>query len=195
MKENFEITGYFYEKKGYKFRKYLNIIKRESNGTAPDIIIVMMNPGSSKPLNGIENIETIAIPDHTQTQIMKIMKTCEFNYARILNLSDLREPKSAVFYKTIEALKNRNIAHSIFDKARHEDFEKLFIKNVPVIYAWGVHKNLSELAINAMKRINETKPIGLTKSGFEYAYYHPLPQNYYKQQEWIEKITEMIKTV
>lgn len=50
-----------------------------------------MNPELSNPKSGIKNIETITLPDNTQKQIMNIMKNCNFEYARILNLSDLKE--------------------------------------------------------------------------------------------------------
>ena len=193
MRENFKITGLFYKENGYKFRKFLNIIKINSNKKRPDLMVVMMNPGSSKPLDGNENnkIETKAIPDKTQDQIMRVMENCKFDFARILNLSDLREPKSSVFYEKIKELEKYNILHSIFDKKRKDDFETLFVTNIPVIFAWGVNEKLSELATLTIKRIGEANPIGLKKN--EFAYYHPLPQNYTKQKEWVEKITEMIK--
>jgi hypothetical protein len=195
MRENFKITGLFYKKDGYKFRKFLNIIKKNSDKNRPDLMVIMMNPGSSKPLNGNENdkVETKAIPDRTQDQIMRVMEYCKFDFARILNLSDLREPKSSIFYEKIEELEKHKISHSIFDKKRNSDYEELFVKNIPVIFAWGVNEKLSELATTAIKQIGETQPIGLKKNGFDYAYYHPLPQNYLKQKEWVEKISEMIK--
>ncbi len=195
MRENFKITGLFYTKNGYKFRKFLNILKNNSDKIKPDLMVIMMNPGSSKPLNGNENcnVETKAIPDRTQDQIMKVMENCKFDFARILNLSDLREPKSSIFYGKIEELKINKISHSVFDKKRNSDYEELFVRNIPVIFAWGVNEKLSELAITAIKQIGETQPIGLKKNGFEYAYYHPLPQNYLKQTEWVEKISKMIK--
>lgn len=192
MREEFRVTGQFYIKDGFKFRKFLNIIKKNSDIKRPDLMVIMMNPGSSKPIDGNDNnIESEAIPDKTQDQIMKVMKNCDFDFARILNLSDLREPKSSVFYKKIEELEKLKIPHSIFDKNRKNDYETLFVKNIPVIFAWGVNEKLSELATLTIKRIGEVNPIGLKKN--EYAYYHPLPQSFTKQKEWVEKITEKSK--
>lgn len=195
MKDDFNITGLFYKNKGYKFRKFLNIVKRNSNCQIPDLMIVMMNPGSSKPINGIDDyeIETETIPDRTQDQIMNLMNNCNFNYARILNLSDYRESKSKLFYSQIKEFQNHNIQHSIFSDYRKDDFNKLFIKDIPVIFAWGVNKNLFELAAFAKERIGVVKSAGLKKEGEEYAYYHPLPQNSDKQKEWLSSITEIIK--
>lgn len=195
MRKKFQITGCFYELNDFKFRKFLNIVRNNSDQKSPDLMVVMMNPGSSKPVNGNNNYnkESEAVPDRTQDQIIRLMNNLGFDYARILNLSDLREPKSSVFYDSINKLENHNIAHSIFDLKRSKDFEELFIRDIPVVFAWGVNKKLLSLAIQTINRIGETKPIGLNKKGFDYAYYHPLPQNYTKQKEWIEKVAEMIR--
>ncbi len=195
MRKDFSINGLFYELKGFKFRKYLNIIRNSSTKKNPDLIVIMMNPGSSRPTNGIDNFneETETVPDRTQDQIMKLMNNCSFDYARILNLSDLREPKSSLFYDAINTLDKNNIPHSIFDAKRINDFEELFVRDVPVIFAWGVNKRLIDLAHQAIECIGCKNPIGLNKEGLSFAYYHPLPQNFNKQKEWVEKITEIIK--
>jgi len=196
MRDNFKITGLFYENRGFRFRKFLNIIKNDTDCIIPDLMVVMMNPGSSRPLNDIDsfNFETETVPDRTQDQIMKLMVNCGYNYARILNLSDLREPKSSNFYSKLVELKDLNIHHSIFSDDRNEDFNTLFVKGIPVILAWGVNNNLFELAAIAKDKIgSDSTVIGLQKVGEEYAFYHPLPQNYNKQLEWVETITNKLK--
>ena len=104
MKTDFEINGLFYENKNLLCRKYLDIKRNEAISNKPDLMVVMMNPGSSRPEDGNEKniIASKAVPDKTQDQIMKVMNNCNFNYARILNLSDLREAKSKVFYSKLE---------------------------------------------------------------------------------------------
>ena len=196
MKENFHITGLFYETNGYKFRKVLNIKKKITILKVPDLMVVMMNPGKSRPLNGIDNsdVESEAIPDTTQSRIMEVMLNCEFDYARILNLSDARETSSGKFYQLISTFNKENLAHSIFDERRKNDFDKYYIKGAKTILAWGVDNSLTELAKNAINRIGNENCFGIKKNGLEYAYYHPLPPNFYKQKEWVEKITKQIKT-
>ncbi len=122
MRKNFKITGLFYQQDGFYFRKFLNIVKKDSEIKKPDLMVVMMNPDSSRPLDGNEsnNIEAEAIPDNTQDQIMRVMKNCNFDFAQILNLSDLREAKSSVSYEKIEELQKHKISHSIFDKKKKE---------------------------------------------------------------------------
>jgi hypothetical protein len=196
MRNKFKVTGLFYEIEQYKFRKYLNIIRIDSANHTPDVMVIMMNPGSSRPMNGINNntTESEAFPDSTQFQIMQIMQNCGFEYARILNLSDLREGNSKKFYSRIVEIKEKVIAHSIFDDRRTNEFDELFVRNVPLIFGWGVNGNLKELAEVAIEKIGNTDPIGLKKEGVKYGYYHPLPQIHIKQKEWVEKITKMINS-
>lgn len=194
MTSEFDIKGLFYEKEGYKFRKFLDIKTKNSYQLNPDLLVIMMNPGSSKPLDGIDNNCKIskAKPDRTQDQIMRIMLQFGYQYTRVLNLSDLREPKSKIFYSKMREMKDKKIAHSIFDEDRVVDFERLFVKNVPVIYAWGVSHKLKDVALKAMKKMNQVSPIGLKKQGTEFGYYHPLPPSYIKQKLWLKNITEFI---
>jgi hypothetical protein len=194
MRDQFEITGFFYEINGFKFRKYLNIIKISSTRIKPDMMVVMMNPGSSRPVDGIDNniTESIAVPDNTQDQIMRVMLNCNFEFARILNLSDLREPKSNTFYSKIDELKENGIPHSIFDDKRENDFNDCFVSDIPIICAWGVNKKLMELAKSAINKTGKQKPIGIKKEGTKYAYYHPLPRINEKQKEWVKKITQLV---
>ena len=192
IREYFDITGYFYEIKEYSFRKYLNIKRKGTNASKPDLMVVMMNPGSSrqeKEFAAVFDKEVPTIPDNTQDQIMRVLNNINFSYARILNLSDIRESKSKIFYEKINVLDKKNISHSIFEEKRTEDFEKLFVKNLPVICAWGVNEKLTPLANLTINKIKNQQIIGIKKETVTNAYYHPLPQNYTKQKEWVEKIS------
>ncbi|WP_272689744.1 hypothetical protein [Providencia sp. PROV033] len=104
MSAKFEVTGLFYESNGFKLRKYLNIKRANITLDKPDLMVVMMNPGSSYPLDGIDNnfFQSEAQPDTTQQQIMRVMDAVGFDYARILNLSDLRTPDSGQLYPFFE---------------------------------------------------------------------------------------------
>ena len=197
MKTQFHITGLFYEIKGYKFRKYLNIKKLITSKQNPDLMVVMMNPGGSKPLDGIDNntVESEAIPDRTQDQIMRVMLACKLEYARVLNLSDVREPKSNKLFPKLLEMDSVGISHSIFNASRKEDFDSLFVKDIPVLFAFGVGKELKELALKAIHSIGDNNAVGLKKEGLEWAYYHPLPQVYRKQIEWVDEITEQINNI
>ena len=196
MKNQFTITGYYYQIKKYKFRKYLEIKRNNTAVQIPDLMVVMMNPGSSKPINNDDDgrTETEAIHDNTQTQIMKIMQVGKFNYARILNLSDIREPKSKLLYKKLEEMDADCISHSIFDPKRKNEFDNLWIKNTAVIFGWGVNYRLRRLAQKAIELCNTLKPLGLQKPNYSWAYYHPLPPNANIQKDWVKKVSKQLKT-
>ena len=192
---NFSITGIFYNSKNYKFRSCLNIRRINNNSDQPDLMVIMMNPGSSKPISDIYDVETPAIPDMTQSRIIEIMNRCDFNYARVLNLSDIREPKSAVFYKMIAKLEEENIPHSIFCDERKEDFITYFVHNIPVIFAWGVHSKLAGLSKKAIDTIAPENIFGYHKTNGIHCntYYHPLRRSLAMQTEWINKVSLLIK--
>lgn len=194
MANIFEISGHFYALSGLKCRRYLNIKRVGRSLSQPDIMVVMMNPGSSYALDGINNNSTPseAHPDPTQDQIMAVMNNTGFNFARVLNLSDARQPSSNEFYKFLNSSSTNSIPHSIFHQSRHEEFSTLFRRGVPVIYGWGVNSNLEGLARNAISRISEDNPIGIRKSGVEWAYYHPLPRIHTKQVEWVKTVSSLL---
>ena len=194
MNTEFDIAGLFYKDKGYKFRKYLDIKRKGIVQQGPDLMVVMMNPGSSYPLNGEDNslIPTPTKPDNTQHQIMKVMNVASFNYARILNLSDLRTPDSKKLVAFIKSDQSKKVDHSIFNQSRKDDLDELFIRNISVIFGWGVNKALVPLAKQAIEAIGIKNPLGELKVGTECSYYHPLPQNYPAQQKWIQCITNQL---
>lgn len=194
MKNKFEVSGLFYELRGNKLRKYLDIKKEGTTLKEPDLMVVMMNPGSSYPLDNIDNntVPSAAVPDNTQDQIMKVMNNASLCYARILNLSDLRTPDSKVLYDFLGSDEAKDIDHSIFSKSRKVDLQKLFIKGVPVIYGWGVNNALIPLAKSAIETLTVDNPLGLLKPSTEYSYYHPLPRVYKKQLEWVQGVTMQI---
>lgn len=195
MKNSFEIMGCFYQLAGLNCRKYLDIKRKGTRLETPDLLVVMMNPGNSKPIDGIygNGIATEASPDRTQHQIMRVMNNCDLDYCRIINLTDIQETKSSELYKVLDNPKTKKIAHSIFDRRRQADFDALYPKNTITILAWGVHDTLAELARQAKEKIGNDITVGLKKDNSEIAYYHPLPPSYYKQQDWVSRMTEQLK--
>ena len=206
ISDRYNVTGYFYVEQGHLFRKYLNIrrkraglrrylnlIMRWFTDAEPDLMVVMMNPGSSSPMTGSDDgqVEVAAKPDDTQRQIMKVMDATSFNYARILNLSDLRDPNSPDFLLALKPLDHAGIAHSIFGPGRESDFDGLFDHSVPVILAWGADDRLKPLARRALGRINNTVQVGQKKPGTDWVYYHAR-QRGKPQQRWVDEIVRQI---
>ena len=137
--KNYNITGFYYSEEKYNFRKYLNIKSRKYSCSEPDLMVIMMNPGSSSPLDKDDNgrHETEAKPDVTQKQIIRVMELGNYKYVKVLNLSDLREPKSSCFYKEIASMESKGIEHSIFKEMRLGEFNEYYKKRYPCYLCLG----------------------------------------------------------
>jgi hypothetical protein len=194
-KDDYSVMGIFYERGGLKFRSCLSIMKKCSEANDSDLMVVMMNPGSSYPLNGQDDGRgefTATQPDNTQYQIMKVMERCGFEWARVFNLSDLRTPDSSKLFTMLKKGELDGVDHSIFCEARANEFEQLYCHDVPVIYGWGVNKVLEPLALAAMAKTDRYKVAGLKKEGEEAVFYHPLPRVYARQGEWVDAVASQL---
>ena len=118
----FNVYGHYYSVQlpgacTLKCRSVLEIIRPNTEPTdiaklssqVPNAIFIMMNPGSSEPLAGSENVITAdqivqlevslvpANPDVTQYQVMQVMSQCNWSHVRVINLSDIRQAVSKDF--------------------------------------------------------------------------------------------------
>jgi hypothetical protein len=176
----------------------------------PDAAIIMMNPGSSRPLIEVANhvpaeaIHKLPVslvptkPDTTQYQVMRLMHYCEWHHVRVLNLSDLRCSLSTRFFKQFKQLEEEASfdSHSVFSSRRkHELALKLTQHNaIPVIRAWGVSPKLDPLIERCISNIAKNKSIrGLLKEGTRNKYLHPLPSLQKQKLLWVNRMVEQCK--
>lgn len=173
----------------------------------PELIAIMMNPGSSSPadclykerrytssqLNKIvANELTLAEPDYTQYQIMRLMLEHNIKHVRILNLSDVREPNSQNFMKQLNGIRYAgNTVHSIFSVQRKDELLASIDEEVLYLLAWGVNLKLVGLGKQAFNCISSRRYCGIRKDGN--LYYHPLPRINSKQKEWLIEIGKQLK--
>jgi hypothetical protein len=169
LKRKFDVFGHFYSvqvapKKVVECRSVLEIMETDHgpkktadlSHRKPNAVFIMMNPGSSRPLTEVNNrIHAKAIhelpislvpakPDTTQYQVMRLMHYCEWQHVRVLNLSDLRCPKSGIFIKQFKELEEELSfdAHSIFSNRRKNELALKLIDGISVIRAWGDERQL-----------------------------------------------------
>jgi len=208
--EKFSVQGFFYKTDALVFRKYLEIRRIGVDSTENDLNVIMMNPGSSKPRNMIYKKGCFADfadfadfdklvdaePDSTIVQIMRVMENCGLDYAKIVNLSNIRARSLEVF---LEMLKNvlRRIDHSVFTEEGKPFLKDYLNPKAVFIFAWGVDRGLQGLAKQAIEILNSLwgktiEAIGIKHSKNKYGYYHPLPWLEAKRIEWVNKITEQI---
>jgi hypothetical protein len=164
----------------------------------PDLLVVMMNPGASRPLGALWAEEgshgfTEALPDRTQYQIMRLLLAARhtaapWQHARVLNLSDLRTPQSAELQKKLQRYRDDE-SHSVFSAERQPECTELFANtSIPVLCAWGLNPRLIPWAHRALQAARGHTLYGLTQDGVLYK--HPLPQRFDLQQQWLTQVVQ-----
>lgn len=211
-----------------KCRNALEIYNRQGNFDStlqlqpfsyrPDAIFIMMNPGSSRPKDknwepldydidqmgemALSNCLVKAKPDVTQYQVMRVMNYENWNHVRILNLSDMREPKSKVFFKKCADYGTEENIHSIFSDKRINELKAAINVDIaaPIILAWGIDKQLLQLAQNCLTQLKylniENKKVSVRPDNLPEALcYHACPrfdkQNRHKKH-WLTEICNRI---
>lgn len=129
LRERFTVVGHFYElPSGRRCRSVLELLshkqaakRTDAQRGLPDAVVVMMNPGSSRPLGEDDwagdapdrrpKRLVAARPDTTQYQIMRTMGYMGWEHVRVVNLSDLHESKSSAFVRDYPALKGAAHIH------------------------------------------------------------------------------------
>lgn len=219
MNKKFIVKGRFYNlqvnNKNYIKCRSLLEIKTSVEVEKVDAIVVMMNPGASKPcdenytytklqknqiktnaLSAIQLVDTV--PDKTQTQIMCIMEARQWSYVKVINLSDISEPKSTKLHNKTEQV-NSDI-HSIFSKDRVDELKNIIndnkVDDIKVIVAWGVNQKLKKLIRLALNSKQLNNRVGWSKSNCKvennFYYYHPLQRSKIRQEMWVEEIKSLI---
>lgn len=114
---DYKCFAYFYKLNDIPCRKYLDIQRSDlSDEQKPEVIIVMLNPGSCNN-NNEWNIKIEVEPDATLHRIIALLDRKQYSCARIINLSDIQEKESKQFLKKKQELDQINIGnHSIFSR-------------------------------------------------------------------------------
>ena len=223
LNQNYGVFGHFYSvelasKEVAECRSVLEIASNTStpkghselSELSPDAVFIMMNPGSSRPLVEVNNrlharaIHKLPIslvptkPDTTQYQVMRLMHFRGWRHVRVLNLSDLRSPKSAVFIKLFQRLEGESQfdSHSVFSKARTGELSLKLptSRKTPLVLAWGMSDKLNPLIERCMSRLSrKSNLIGLLEPNTTNKYRHPLPSLQKDQRHWLEMMIQQFK--
>ena len=197
-RQQFTIQGHFYNRDGLNFRRFLEIRRSNANNIENDLNVILMFPGSSFPLyidgNNPPDHLVDANPDETQDQIMRIMYNLNFNYIKIINLSDIRLER-ANSRDFINMLGNRliNVDHSIFSIPNREIIRNYLNPTSPFLLAWGCDRGLMGLQQQALKVLNQfwgrgINIIGLPCANNVFGYKHPKPTRMVDQIIWVNDI-------
>jgi hypothetical protein len=202
--QRFAVHGRFYRASFngqlFELRSHLEIFEhdipwQDACAANADLVAVMMNPGASRPTAPLDSDGwAAAVPDRTQYQLMKLALNARDNgvvirHIRVINLSDLRTPKSAELFATMDRLSDDG--HSLFSKRREAELRKaLGPDHVPVLRAWGLAAPLKPLAEICVATTSARRVLGLTDNGLLYR--HPLPQRADLQLAWLTQLSAQI---
>jgi hypothetical protein len=208
LHKEFSFKGNYYKKEGLKFRNILEINRQGIDQSSYDLIVVMLNPGGSHPLDDTavswrdasSEINSVDCkPDQTQYQIARVMNLKNYNKALVLNLFDKCNTNS---HEIIEQYvnssdKGSNLIDSIFHLDRREEFNELLASadsKAPMIIAWGVNSDLLSIKKNVEQKIltpTNRKIIGWKK--MDYQYYHPWPRETLSiRKDWPNEIMKQL---
>lgn len=214
LKQKFSVYGHFYDLKIgsriFKCRSVLEILSKSENlesSATPCAVVVMMNPGSSRPLdsdyvpkqhsvveitsNKWKKTLVPTRPDNAQYQLMRLMVLKGWKHVRVLNLSDLRNGNSGNFSTDFAQAKELDSSspHSLTNSRRLLELESLCAGSPLVIAAWGASDVLREAAGSFLSRI-QVRGLSLDYPWYRY------PSPYRKDQkiEWLRGALEELET-
>lgn len=206
--------GLFYNIVDRRYRSCLEIVRKNciEDSSAlikrkPDALVVMMNPGSSRPLtddfephivSSFAEADKLLLkgkliptrPDPTQYQVERVMHRLKWNHVRVINLADVREPKSYVF---TDSIRKKN-PYSIFSEERRTALLQL-CTNETVICGWGMDRKLTPLIDRAVAFLkeNQVKVIGQANDAQDIYFRHPSPMMKTGKVKWLEDVFAQLK--
>lgn len=200
LRKTYEVKASFYKKNDVTFRNYADIIRKGYKEDKIDAYIIMMNPGSCKPIND-EDLKNSSSPesaiyidaknDRAQKRVMQLMDNTNFNKVRILNLFDCKEPKSSKAAQM--ANEDYGFSINIFSHARKDELNKLTKDNVPYIVAYGLN-GLVAFKKLALEFLANKKVYGIKKDNNDLLYYYLSPFKEIDAQKIITEIVSQIKS-
>lgn len=200
LRKTYEVKASFYKKNDVTFRNYADIIRKGYKEDKIDAYIIMMNPGSCKPIND-EDLKNSSSPesaiyidaknDRAQKRVMQLMDNTNFNKVRILNLFDCKEPKSSKAAQM--ANEDYRFSINIFSHARKDELNKLTKDNVPYIVAYGLN-GLVAFKKLALEFLANKKVYGIKKDNNDLLYYYLSPFKEIDAQKIITEIVSQIKS-
>ena len=220
LKKRFTCYGHFYELalmngETEKCRSVLEIVDTavpQNDPSAisevkPDVVVIMMNPGSSRPKveghvdevleypasgNPMKKKLVLTQPDNTQYQVMRVAVSRDWKHIRVLNLSDLRDPKSGSFLQKAAALSGLigGHVHSLFCEERAEECARSLERKTktPILLGWGQDTGLLPMVELCLEKISG-QPICTVPSDLHpLLNAHPSPMLQKKKLQWLETI-------
>ena len=191
LKDSFLAKARFYDG---QFRSLVRLTQvRGDASQKSEALVVMMNPGSCKPINQMPQADGFfdAKIDRTLGRICRLLKLRNWRSVDVINLSDKREALSRVFLRNHD---NGDFARtSIFCEARRDELKGVLEGKEVIVLAWGCSERLSGQKEQALRILRELTGdsvvmVGLQPEGRGVHYYHPLVRSC----DWVRGMDRLI---
>ena len=168
----------------------------------PDHVVFMMNPGSSYPCDDRNCAGPVlapgevltramlrpAYPDKVQYQIMRVMVRLCLQHVRVLNLSDVRESRSARFFSLLCNGDAPVPSHSILSTERTQEFkERLNPTSASIVVGWGESDKILPLATVCVNKLDSLgrcfRLVGMKNDTHRAKFTYPCPP--FKSRHWL----------
>ncbi len=215
LKSCFKVKAHYYQLRikshRYLCRSVLEICHQKSGhqnraDKRLDALVVMMNPGSSKPLYQDSEIAILSRhrlftmadqrelvdvqPDPAQYQLMRLMLQQEWSRIRLVNLSDLCQGNSQQFAHLHQAITELDPSHpeSIVHPKRRAELRGHLERAPRVIAAWGKQAVLREQALAMLDEMDAPIGIDTVEPWFRFA----SPYRKDQKLEWLDMMRDRL---
>lgn len=169
-------------------------------------LFVLLNPGKSMPMKEKEPIPVFtggvdpqplvpAVPDNTMYQLMRLMERMNWDYVKIINLTDLRTEKFEEYLESQRFMKQHGDSrHSVFSIDRRNELVDYAGNAESIIAGWGTKSAIIPAAEEAYSSLSELGNVkGLSYKSLP-LFYHPFPWLQHKCVKWLDDMEEQLKS-
>lgn len=190
----YKAYAHFYKNaQGESCRKYLDVKLENCICPQPELVMLMLSPGTCGENEHIELEKDIEVKlDPTLYRVQAFMKRHDLSWVRVLNLSDLQEKSSELFFKKLgSGMLGTVPEHSIFHPSRLNELSSSVHPETPFLLAWGLDKRKEILAGTAITRLKEKGYSIINESGL---HLHPLTRPVNGVPAWREYADEAYRS-
>lgn len=186
----------------------LATIRRMNDQTnTVNALFVLLNPGKSLPVGGEEPIPIFrgevdrqplvpAIPDNTMHQLMRLMERMNWDWIKIINLTDMRTAKFEEYLERQYFMNQLGDSrHSIFSVDRQNELLDHTETADSIIAGWGTKSAIAPAAKEAHHTLSELGNVKGLPYKTQPLFYHPFPWLQNKCIKWLDDMEEQLKKV
>lgn len=186
-------------------RSLAAIRRRNREVERVNALLVLLNPGKSLPLSGVESIPVFrgkvempplvpAVPDNSLHQLMRLMERMDWDGINVINLTDIRTGKFEEYWETQQLMgQQEDNRHTIFSSGRHHELQNQLQQADAVIAGWGTKSAIVPQASEAYRILAAHGNVQGLAYKKQPLYYHPFPWIQNKCVKWLDDMENQLK--